>query len=99
MYSQAITKDLLGWGEWHFFYWLLAQADETDAQKFCFELAKLKGGDIIRSLFAALTRSAVMGDATTKLKLVCTAWNAWRKDEQVDLKLRKIQMAEIPELV
>lgn len=100
-YQQAVTKELLGTGEWQFAYWMLAQSDDNAAQKFCTDLAKLRDKDApaIRTLFESLTRTAVMGDFTTKMKLIITAWNAWRKGEDADLKLRKIQMAEIPELV
>lgn len=100
-FTQALTRELLNSGEWQFTYWLLAQTHEADAQKFCMNLAKLRDKDApaIRTLFEALSRSAVMGDIVTKMKLIITAWNAWRKGQDADLKLRKIQMAEIPELV
>lgn len=44
-------------------------------------------------------RITVANDPATKLKLISHAWNAWRQDIALDVKLRKVQEAEIPELV
>lgn len=100
-YQQAVTRDLLGTGEWAFIYWHLSQADAEQAKTFCMKLAKLHDveGGVIRQLFERLTRSSVALDASTRLKMVTLCWNAWRKGGQPDLKLRKVQEEALAELV